>query len=442
MVLGAVAAVIVGGRYALRPVFRYIAHTEIREMFTATALLLVVGIALLMQTVGLSAALGTFLAGVVLADSEYRHQLEADIEPFKGLLLGLFFISVGAGVDFHFIAGHPGGTLALVGALLALKFAVLLGLGSAFGLRDGDRLLFSFALAQTGEFAFVLISFCVGQGVLPGDAASPLTAAVALSMAATPLLLIVNDRLGRRLKEWRRRREESAPAGDERPPDVVEPRDQGGVIIAGFGRFGNIVGRMLRSQSIPTTVLERDADWVDTMRGFGVKTYYGDALREDLLRSAGVERAKLFIIALKDREESLALVDLLRADFPHLTIFARAYDRIHAYELIRRGLDPAHVYRETLGTSLDVGVDALREMGMRGTRAIRVARTFPGTRPQGDGRTGQGVRRRRGNLHVHGAQAHPESPESVPLRRGSRRFRQGHGPWLGRCAACRARRRS
>ena len=376
VVLGAVAAVIVGGRYALRPVFRYIAHTELREMFTATALLLVVGIALLMQTVGLSAALGTFLAGVVLADSEYRHQLEADIEPFKGLLLGLFFISVGAGIDFHYIGAHPGQTLALVGALLALKFAVLFGLGSVFGLRDGDRLLFAFALAQTGEFAFVLIAFCVGQGVLHAGAASPLTAAVALSMAATPLLLIANDRLRRRLEARRQARAGAVPAGNERPPDTVEPRDQGGVIIAGFGRFGNIIGRMLRSQRIPTTVLERDADWVDTMRDFGVKTYYGDALREDLLRSAGVERAKLFIITIKDREPSLALVDLLQTTFPHLTIFARAYDRIHAYELIRRGLDPAHIYRDTLGTSLDLGVDALREMGLRGTQALRVAHTF------------------------------------------------------------------
>ena len=377
VVLGAVAAVVVGGRFALRPLFRYIAKTDLREMFTATALLLVVGVALLMQLVGLSAALGTFLAGVVLADSEYRHQLEADIEPFKGLLLGLFFISVGAGIDFHYIAAHPLQTLALVAALLAVKFLVLLALGRAFGLRGNHNLLFAFALAQTGEFAFVLISFCTGQGVLSAAAASPLTAAVALSMAATPLMLIINDRANRWIQAWEERHARpSEEEGSGRAPDAVEPHDQGGVIIAGFGRFGSAIGRLLRLNGVPTTVLEHDADWVDTLREFGLKSYYGDAMREDLLRSAGIARAKLFIIGLRDKEKSLALVEMLQTDFPHLTILARAYDRIHAYELIRHGVKPEHVYRETLGTSMEVGVDALRLMGLRGTQAVRAARFF------------------------------------------------------------------
>ena len=378
LVLAAVAAVVVGGRFALRPLFRYIAGTGLREMFTATALGLVVGIALLMRLVGLSEALGTFLAGVVLADSEYRHQLEADVEPFKGLLLGLFFISVGAGIDFHYVSGHPGATLALVAGLLTVKFAVLFGLGRMFGLRPTHDFLFAFALAQGGEFAFVLISFCVNASVLPADAANLLTAAVALSMAATPLLLVVNDRLAR----WYHTREEEAArragldAASARPHDRVDRGDQGGAIIAGFGRFGSVVGRLLAVNGVPTTALENDPDWVDTMRGFGIKTYYGDALREDLLRSAGVERAKLFVIAIVDKEKSLALVDLLRAEFPHVRILARARDRIHAYELIRHGLEPEQVYRDTLGTSLDLSVDALREMGMRGAQALRVVKVF------------------------------------------------------------------
>ena len=370
--LGAVALVVLGGRYALRPLFRYIARTNLREMFTATALGLVVGIALLMQAVGLSAALGTFLAGVVLADSEYRHQLEADLEPFKGLLLGLFFISVGAGIDFPFIWQHPGTMLAIVAALLTIKFLVLLGLGRSFLPSTNDRLLFAFALAQGGEFAFVLITFCLGKNVLAAPAANALTAAVALSMAAAPLLLLTNDRLARR----RTARRAAAPIDEDRPADAVQPRDQGGVILAGFGRFGHVVGRLLQANGVPTTVLDHDGDWVDTIREFGMRAYYGDAMREDLLRSAGAEHAKLFIIAIDDPEKSLELVDLLHADFPHLTIFARAVDRTHAYKLIRRGLDPEHVYRETLGSSLDLSVDALQTMGFSTEQATRAAQVF------------------------------------------------------------------
>ncbi len=375
LVVAAVAVIVAGGRYALRPVFRYIAGTGLREMFTATALGLVVGIALLMQSVGISAALGTFIAGVVLSESEYRHQLEADIEPFKGLLLGLFFISVGAGIDFPYVLHHPGATLALVAALLVVKFAVLFGVGRLLGLRPTHDFLFAFALAQGGEFAFVLISVCVNAGVLTDAADNLLTAAVALSMAATPLMLVANDRIARRFRDREAARAE-ADGGPARPPDTVDKRDQGGVIIAGFGRFGSIVGRLLTANGVPTTVLENDADWVETMREFGVKTYYGDALREDLLRSAGIEKAKLFIIAIVDKEKSLALVDLLRAEFPHVQILARAHDRIHVYELIRHGLTPAQIYRDTLGTSLDMSMDALRAMGMRGTQAARVVEIF------------------------------------------------------------------
>lgn len=330
-VLGAVAAVVLAGRFALRPFFRYVADTHLREIFTATALLLVVGIARLMQEVGLSAALGTFLAGVVLADSEYRHQLEADIEPFKGLLLGLFFISVGAGIDFPFVLAHPGPTAALVTGLLALKFAVLLVLGRAFGLPAAEGVLFAFALAQGGEFIFVLLAYAVGAGVLDPTTSAALVAAVALSMAATPLLLTAHDRLVRPRLLAR------CPGGPTRSPDAIEEREAE-VILAGFGRFGHIVGRLLRASGVGVTVLENDADWVETMREFGLKTYYGDATREDLLRSAGVERAKVFVSAIDDRAQTLRLVETLRQEFPHLTIFSRAQDREHAHELIRAGL--------------------------------------------------------------------------------------------------------
>ena len=367
--LGTVAAIVFGGRYALRPIFRHIAGTGLREVFTSMALLLVVGIALLMQTVGLSAALGTFLAGVVLADSEYRHQLEADIEPFKGLLLGLFFISVGAGINFSLVAEHPGQILGLVSGLLALKFLVLLVLGGAFKLRATDNLLFAFALAQGGEFAFVLITFCKQQHVLMDATADPLTAAVALSMAATPLLLVVNEKLVQP-------RFAPPAAANEREPDHIDEHADGGAILAGFGRFGHIVGRLLKANGVTTTVLENDADWVETLREFGMKTYYGDATRVDLLHSAGADRAKLFIIAIDDREKSLELVDTVRQEFPHLTILARAVDRIHAYELIRRGIPGEHVYRETLGSSLDLSVDALQLMGFQAAQAQRAAKIY------------------------------------------------------------------
>jgi monovalent cation:proton antiporter-2 (CPA2) family protein len=364
-VFAAVASIIVGGRFLLRPVFRYIAETKLREMFTATALLLVIGIALLMQAVGLSAALGTFVAGVVLAESEYRHQLEADIEPFKGLLLGLFFIAVGAGIDFGFIVANPGLIAGIVGGLLAIKFAILFVLGKVFKLSAGDDFLFAFALAQGGEFAFVLLSLGVQSGVVTDGIANPLVAAVALSMAVTPLLLILNERYVKPRF--------AAPKQEERPADEIDEHEPQ-ALIAGFGRFGHVVGRMLRGNGVQTTVLDRDADWVDTLRKFGLHSYYGDATRPELLKSAGAEKARLFVVALDDREQSLRLVDTLRREFPHLVIFARALDRIHAYDLMKHGV--THIHRETLGSSLDLSVDVLEYLGFAPARARRAAQIF------------------------------------------------------------------
>lgn len=365
IVAAAVGGIVVGGRFLVRPVFRYIAATRLREIFTAFALLLVLGIAQLMQMVGLSAALGTFLAGVVLADSEYRPQLEADVEPFKGLLLGLFFISVGAQIDFGFIAGHGGMIAALVAGLLLVKFAVLMVLGRFFGLVPSQNFLFAFALAQGGEFAFVLLSFCLQQGVLAAGVETPLVAAVALSMAATPLLLVFNERVVQ--PRFALGKKNARPADD-----FSEYHSE--VLIAGFGRFGHVVGRILRASTVHTTVLDHDADWVDTLRKFGMHSYYGDATREDLLRKAGAGGARLMVVAIDDVEQSLQLVDTIQREFPHLEIFARAADRIHAYELMKRGV--AHIYRETLGSSLDMSVEVMLALGFQREHAERTARIF------------------------------------------------------------------
>ncbi|HEX8489698.1 MAG TPA: monovalent cation:proton antiporter-2 (CPA2) family protein, partial [Chthoniobacterales bacterium] len=272
VVVAAVTAIVFAGRFVLRPFFRYIAGTRLREMFTATALFLVVGIALLMQQLGLSPALGTFVAGVVLAESEYRVQLEADIEPFKGLLLGLFFISVGASIDFALVMQRPGTIALIVMGLIVVKFIVLLALGRVFRLKAGEGMLFAFALAQGGEFAFVLFSFATQNAVLPVEIANLLVASVALSMAAAPILLTVEDKLVRPLFQT---------CEPERPPDEIDEHDNP-VILAGFGRFGHIVGRLLRANGFGTTVLDHDADQVEMLGRFGMKSFYGDASRLDL----------------------------------------------------------------------------------------------------------------------------------------------------------------
>jgi monovalent cation:proton antiporter-2 (CPA2) family protein len=365
LVLGAVASVVLAGRFLLRPIFRIIAATRLQEVFTATALLLVVGVTLLMNQVGLSASLGTFLAGVVLADSEYRHQLEADIEPFKGLLLGLFFIAVGAGIDFSLLLKHPQLIAGLVTAMVLVKFAVLNGVGRLFRLQPGDNYLFSFGLAQGGEFAFVLLAFATGHHILTLDQSAPLVLSVAISLAITPLLLILNEKfVAPRF---------FATPGQERPQDEIAGSDNP-VILAGFGRFGQVVGRLLRANGVGTTILDFDSDQVDLLRRFGLKSFYGDASRLDLLRAAGAQNAAVFIVAIDDEEKSLEIVKLVQKEFPHLRILARAVSRAHAYDLIHLGV--AQVYHETLGSSLDLGVNALRAVGFRAKQAYRAAQIF------------------------------------------------------------------
>jgi CPA2 family monovalent cation:H+ antiporter-2/glutathione-regulated potassium-efflux system protein KefB len=363
-VLGAVALVVFGGRFLLRPIFRAIAATRLREIFTAAALLLVIGIALLMTQVGLSPALGAFLAGVVLANSEYRHELESDIDPFKGLLLGLFFIAVGASIDFALIVTQPLVIAGLVIGIIAVKFVALFALARLFGRSLDQSLLLAFALPQVGEFAFVLFSFANQQNVLDTGVTAPLVAAVALSMALTPLLLIVNERVIQPRFGTKKSKEMAADVIDELTP----------VLIAGFGDFGSTVGRLLRANGVATTVLEIDSDRVDLLRRMGLKVYYGDASRHDLLEVAGAAQAKLLVIALDSPEKTIELVHTVRKHFSHLTILARAFEWEDTHDLLEHKVD--YVYREALDSSLHLGEQALRLLGFRAHQAHRASQKF------------------------------------------------------------------
>ncbi len=365
VIVGAIATVVVIGRFLLTPWLRWITSLKVTEALTATTLALVVGIALLMDSVGLSPALGTFVAGVVLASSEFRHELESDIEPFKALLLAVFFIAVGAGIDFALIVSQPLTIGAMVLALISLKAAVLYGLARWFGLSFDQRLLFAVALAQGGEFAFVLGGFAVGQGVLSAELASQMIAAVVLSMAlAPPLLLLVQNVILPRFGTC----EAVAP---ERPSDVAN--DKAKVLLAGFGRFGHPMGRLLRSAGCMPTVLERDSDHVDLLRRIGLKCYYGDATRRHLLKAAGAEDAQLFVLALDDEDECMGIIETCRKHFPHLKIFARACSRHHAYLLHEAGV---RFFVEQLGSSLDCAIAVLEEIGFEIDHAKDAARRF------------------------------------------------------------------
>jgi monovalent cation:proton antiporter-2 (CPA2) family protein len=364
VVLGTMAGIVGLGRYLIRPVFRFIAGTRLRELFTATALFLVIGIALLMNYVGLSPALGTFLAGVVLATSEYRHELEGDIEPFKGLLLGLFFIAVGASIDFGMIASQPFQIAIMVVMLMFGKLLLLLVLGKIFKMGLDSNTMFAIFLAQGGEFAFVLFSFATQNSVLNPAIANPLIAVVAVSMALTPLFILINEKfiqpsLGTKEK-------------DKREPDVVN--EQNPVIIAGYGDFGSVVGRFLRANGVETTVLDADPNHVELLRKLGMKVFYGDASRADLLSAAGAEKAKILILAIGDQEKTMQIVETAKKQFPHLIVLARADGRLHAYDLIDVGTD--HIYRESLDTSLRMGNKVLQLLGFRSFQTLRSSHFF------------------------------------------------------------------
>lgn len=361
LVLAAVAAIVLAGRLVMRPLFVFMASLRMREIFTATALLLVAGTALLMETVGLSPALGAFLAGVVLADSEFRHEIETDIDPFKGLLLGLFFIAVGAGISLDLVFANPLLLAGLVTGIVALKAAVLYAIARSAKLCRTDALLTAIALSQIGEFAFVLIGFASQNAILPADLSGLLTAAVALSMLTTPILLILFDRF-------------TAGADDasDREADSIDERNR--VIIAGFGRVGQIVGRLLIGRGIPVTVLEHDAEQLEALRKFGFKLYYGDARRHDLLDAAGAREAALLVVATDDKDTTTEIVEMARRNFPHLSIVARAFDRPHAYELEAAGAE--RVVRETFAGGVEMGTEALRALGTPTFEAERLGRVF------------------------------------------------------------------
>jgi monovalent cation:proton antiporter-2 (CPA2) family protein len=364
VMIGVVVAIIFAGRYLISPFFRLIARTKLREIFTAAALLLVIGIALLMTKVGLSPALGTFLAGVVLAQSEYRHQLETDIEPFKGLLLGLFFIAVGASVDFSLIASNPVIITELVIGLIILKFIILFLLGKIFKTSLDNNLLFSISLAQGGEFAFVLFSFGVQNRVFSTDLANPMIAVVAVSMALTPLLMLINEKLIQPRFGTKEAIEKEADEIDE----------ENAVIIAGFGRVGSIIGRFLQANGIQATYLDIDPDNVDLLRKMGLKVFYGDAARYDMLHAAGAENAKLLIIAVDDPDKTFEICETAKKHFPFLEIIARSNGWFDSYNLINAGIK--NVYRETLDSSLRIAADALCKMGHRRYQTHRAVKTF------------------------------------------------------------------
>ncbi|MFL6650327.1 MAG: monovalent cation:proton antiporter-2 (CPA2) family protein [Sulfurifustaceae bacterium] len=357
-----IAAIIAGGRLLLRPLFRVIAKTGIQEIFTAAALLVVLGTALLVQAVGLSMALGAFLAGVLLADSEYRHELEGDIEPFRGLLLGLFFISVGMSLDLGLIARHPWLVAGLVVGLVLVKGVVLWGLSWFSG--QGKRCAINLALyaSQGGEFAFVLFTLAGSATVMDRELANLLIVVVSLSMATTPLLLLVARQLGFR-----------GATGPTRPYDAIDG-EAGRVIIAGFGRFGQIVARVLRMRRIPFTALEASFEQVDFVRRFGSKIYFGDASRLELLRAANAAQAEVFVLAIDDVEASIKTAQLVKRHFPHLKIYARARNRHHTYRLLDIGVEK--IVRETFLSSLDLAESVLGGLGVRREEAVHTVQRF------------------------------------------------------------------
>jgi glutathione-regulated potassium-efflux system ancillary protein KefC len=347
-----IAAIVFGGRLLLRPALRWIAGSDTPEIFTAAALLLVVATAALMQSVGLSMALGAFLAGVLLAESEYRRELETDLEPFKGLLLGLFFIAVGMSIDFAAVLAHPGIVAAVVLGFLLLKTAVLWLMSRLMPVPMAERPVFVILLAQGGEFGFVVFQTALGAQAINAEAASLLIASVALSMLLTPLLLVLADRW------WAAHllRHNDGPRIDE-----ISEQQQAPIIICGFGRYGQIIGRLLNANGLTATVLDHDAEQVQGTRRFGFPAFYGDATRLDLLRTAGAERAKVIVVAIDDVEQSLAVVDMAQQHFKQATLVVRARNTTHWYALHARGV--AHVERETLDAALMSGRSVLELMG-------------------------------------------------------------------------------
>lgn len=361
--LGVLALLVFGGRYIVRPVLRVVAETKVSETFTAAALLVVIGNALLANAVGMSMALGAFVAGVLLAESEYRHELEADIEPFKGLLLGLFFMSVGMTTNIGLLLEQPGLIAALVAGLLLLKAALLYGLARAFGMQTQHVSPLAVTLAQGGEFGFVLFSLAVSHQILSSSLAQLLVIVVTISMAMTPLIIklhgvFIEPRLAK---------------SEKRDFDDI-PDDGSRVLIAGFGRVGQIIARVLRMRRISFTALESSVSQVDFVRRFGNKVYYGDPSRLELLQAAGAARAEIFVLAMDDADASVRTAALIKKHFPHLKVFARARNRRHAIKLMEQGV--RYFVRETYYSSLDMAQNALEALGLPRAEAIESIRRF------------------------------------------------------------------
>ena len=360
--LAAIAAVVLSGRYVVNPLLHYIARARLREMFTAVALFIVISIAMLMSLVGLSPALGTFLAGVVLANSEFRHELESDIEPFKGLLLGLFFITVGAAIDTDVLFENAGLVLGLTLAVMAAKGAILALLAWVFRVRGRDAWLFALSLAQAGEFGFVLLSFASQNAVLPGSIVSLLSLVVAFSMFLTPVLFIAFEHLVQPRYE----------ASDKRQADDID--EKGTVLIAGMGRFGMIINRMLVSMGHKTVVLDHQSEQVERLAKFGVKTFFGDASRPDLLVSAGIAEAKVLVVAIEDMTRAREIVRFARREYPDLHIVARAAGRMDVYRLYYAGADD--IIRETFDSAVRAGRCTYEALGMHPYLAQKSAEAF------------------------------------------------------------------
>ncbi len=362
MTIGAIAGIIITGVFFTRPVFRYIHSANLREMYTALALLIVVSISFIMMLVGLSPALGAFLAGVVLASSEFRHELETDLEPFKGLLLGLFFITVGAGINFVLLADDFVIIIGMALLVIAVKGAILFVLGHMFKLRGRDKWLFALGLAQAGEFGFVLVSFSVATNVMPDGVAETLLLVIALTMLITPLLFILHDVISKRSADT-----------TVRPPDD-EIDEEGPVIIAGIGRFGQVVNRLIQASGFETVVLDHNPDTIAVMRRFGFKAFLGDPTRPDVLRKAGLADARVLVVALDNRKSARALVKYARDQHPDLHIVARAYDRADVYHLYQAGAND--IVREMFDSSLRAGRYVLENLGLSEYEAAEAHRIF------------------------------------------------------------------
>jgi monovalent cation:H+ antiporter-2, CPA2 family len=367
VILG-VAVLILLGRYVFVPFLRYVSKSGMTELLTASSLFLVIGVSELMVAIGLSPALGAFLAGVMLANSEFRHELEAQIDPFKGLLLAVFFVSVGSTINFNIIQQDPLFIFSTVFAVLAIKFMVLFLIGKFFKIDTPQSLFYAFALSQVGEFAFVLINYASSLYLLSPELNSQMMAVTAITMCITPFLLIINDKIitPKFIKEI---------PESEHDFNIMDGNiSQKKIIIVGFGHFGSTVGRLLKANKIPATVLDRDSDRVKLLRSYGFKVYYGDATRIPVLRAAGIEDAEILVLCLDDPDDNKFIADLVREHYPNVKIFVRAKNRIDAYNYLNNGI--SNIYRETLGTAVDMAVDVLHEAGMRKYAARRLGQRF------------------------------------------------------------------